>query len=531
VSNQRPIIIKKVKKVVGGGHHGGAWKVAYADFVTAMMAFFLLMWLLNMSSAEKRVRLSYHFKTFSLFKQGGTSFMGKSSSMFSETGETTQQAFRETPTDKKKSTNENETLSMSEKIELSNWQNRGGDSDEEKRKEAEISINLSTGKKQYADAALNVSNESGDGYMGGIETALKQSIMDQLGDMKDQVLVDTVEDGVRIQMIDKDGSEMFEIGSSRLTPKAKEVLQVINGNINKLPNKIIVEGHTDSIPYSGKEYSNWELSTERASSSRRQLEANGLAPDRIIRVAGYADTEPLIKENPADPRNRRISITLKTLSGSNNDSKDKMEAVKKEMELPALKVPYREKDTKNKFIPFEIKKQDTSAKENRPSSARESTAEKTKKDNALNPVIDNEIKDPIADPLMNVSRNSSTASGKTWLPKPLPAPDSTTYVERPAAKNQLNPILKKIKEKEAMKSEKQAQGKTEANASGKAAAVKQSGKTSSSPLKKLSPLIVRENGQDNKQKADSNNWGPVVKGNGWDPVIKNDSWNPVLNKD
>ena len=115
MSNQKAPIIKKVKKVSGGAPHGGAWKVAYADFVTAMMAFFLLMWLLNMSSAEKRVRLSYHFKTFSLFRHGGTSFMDKSSEMFSESGETTQKAFKENPTDKKKVSNKNQTLSMAEK--------------------------------------------------------------------------------------------------------------------------------------------------------------------------------------------------------------------------------------------------------------------------------------------------------------------------------------------------------------------------------------------------------------------------------
>jgi chemotaxis protein MotB len=517
VSNQRPIIIKKVKKVVGGGAHGGAWKVAYADFVTAMMAFFLLMWLLNMSSAEKRVRLSYHFKTFSLFAKGGTSFMGKSSSMFSESGETSQKSFADKSKNKRKDSIENEGLQ--------NWETGGGEADESTGKKTSISINLSTGKNKKADPNVTISNESGAGYMKGIEDALKQSIIDKLGDMKDQVLVDTVEDGVRIQMIDKDGSNMFESGSSKLTQKAKEVLQVISGNINKLPNKVIVEGHTDS--YSGKEYSNWELSTERASSSRRELEANGLAPERIVRVAGYAATEPLIKDNPADPQNRRISITLKTLSESNNNSEEEMDAIKKEKELPALTVPGREKDTK-KFIPYELKKPDEAAKEHRSST---SAAGKSKKDNILNPVIDNETKDPIANPVINVSKKSSTTNSKTWFPKPLPGPDSTTHVDPPAAKKQLNPILEKIKEKEAMKSEQQARGKTDTISSKRSASAKESNKTSARPLKKLSPLIVRENDQDKKQKAGSDNWSPVVKGNGFAPVIKNDSWNPVLNKD
>ncbi len=517
MSNQRPIIIKKVKKVVAGGAHGGAWKVAYADFVTAMMAFFLLMWLLNMSSAEKRVRVSNHFKTFSLFAKGGTSFMAKSSSMFSQPGETSQKSFVDKSKDKQKVSTENESLQ--------NWETGGGgDTEESENKKTSISINLSTGKNKKANPEINVSNESGAGYMEGIEAALKQSIIDKLGDMKDQVLVDMVEDGVRIQMVDKDGSNMFESGSSRLTPKAKEVLHVISGNINKLPNKVIVEGHTDSIPYSGKEYSNWELSTERASSSRRELEANGLAPGRIVRVAGYADTDPLIKENPADPQNRRISITLKTLSLSNDTS----DATKKEKELPVLTIPGREKDTGKKFIPYELKKPDEAAKEHRSST---SAPEKSKKDRSLSPVIDNDTKYPIANPVINISKKSSTTGAKTWFPKPLPGPDSTTYVDQPAAKKQINPILEKIKEKETIRSEKQAQRKNDTRASKRSASTKESSKTSARPLKKLAPLIVRENDQDKKQKANSDNWSPVVKGNGFTPVIKNDSWNPVLNKD
>jgi chemotaxis protein MotB len=103
---------------------------------------------------------------------------------------------------------------------------------------------------------------------------------------------------------------MFKLGSSELSPKAREVLRVISENIKSFPNKVIIEGHTDALAYAGGDYTNWELSTERASSARKELEANGLDPRRIARVAGYADTDPLIKEDPADPRNRRISIVL-----------------------------------------------------------------------------------------------------------------------------------------------------------------------------------------------------------------------------
>jgi len=247
VKKQNTIIIKKINKGGHGGAHGGSWKVAYADFVTAMMAFFLLLWLISMVSPEKRARVSAYFKYFSIYDQSGSSFMNSSSEIFSESGESSQKAF----------------TSIREK---------------------------------------NIQN---------MQEQLKKGIIGKLEDAKDQIVIDTVEGGVRIQMTDKDGSLMFETGSNKLTPEAKQILSVIGDNINKLPNKISVEGHTDSLQYAGNDYSNWELSTERASSARRELEANGLNARRIDRVSGYADKDPLIKDNPEDPRNRRISIIVK----------------------------------------------------------------------------------------------------------------------------------------------------------------------------------------------------------------------------
>jgi chemotaxis protein MotB len=257
MKGQKTIIIKKVKKHGHEGHHGGSWKVAYADFVTAMMAFFLLLWLITMVSPEKRARVANYFKYFSLYTSGGTSWMEKSSEIFGESGENKQKAFTD------------------------------------------------------IEGQTTANAESSENMIRSIEKKLKEDIINKLGDVKDHILVDTVEGGVRIQMMDKEGSLMFELGSNQLTPKAKEILRVIGDNINKLPNKITIEGHTDALPYARSDYSNWELSTERASSARKELEANGLDPNRIIRVSGYAATDPLIKENPMDPRNRRISIIIK----------------------------------------------------------------------------------------------------------------------------------------------------------------------------------------------------------------------------
>jgi chemotaxis protein MotB len=140
---------------------------------------------------------------------------------------------------------------------------------------------------------------------------LKTDIENKLSDIKDQVLVDVFEGGVRIQLVDKDGKNMFDLGSAEPTPLALRIIRVIGDNIKSIPNPVEIEGHTDSLAYQSLHYSNWDLSTERALGARQALENNGLSPNRLTRIAGYADTVPFIQEDPRDPRNRRISIILK----------------------------------------------------------------------------------------------------------------------------------------------------------------------------------------------------------------------------
>ncbi|MEW6260171.1 MAG: flagellar motor protein MotB [Thermodesulfobacteriota bacterium] len=249
----QPIIVKKVKKVVHGGHHGGSWKVAYADFVTAMMAFFLLMWLVTMVSPEKRAGVSYYFKHFNIFEKSGISFVqshltGKVSTM-------DQQAFG--------------------KVEI-----------EEEGTEIEVQR-----RKAY-------------------EEALKQEIESRLADVKDQILVNLFENGVRVEIVEKSSSAMFPLGSSVMNENGKRILSVLTKVIREGDRKIAIEGHTDALAFSTAAYSNWELSTERASAARREMERNGFPTNRLMRVTGFADTQPLIAENPSDPRNRRISILI-----------------------------------------------------------------------------------------------------------------------------------------------------------------------------------------------------------------------------
>jgi chemotaxis protein MotB len=250
----QPIIIKKVVKG-HGGHHGGAWKVAYADFVTALMAFFLLMWLLAMVSPEKRAGISNYFKTFNIFDKSGLSFV--------------------------------ETKSMS-KIGVMEGQ----------------SINKPDMSVQVDE---EVARKSGEALM----ERLKQEIETKLADLKDQIIVDTFEGAVRIEILDKENGTMFPLGSAEMSANARRVLKTIAPVIIASKRKIAIEGHTDALVYAaGNKFSNWELSTERASAARRELEKDGLPTDMLARVSGYAATQPLVKDNLYDPRNRRISILL-----------------------------------------------------------------------------------------------------------------------------------------------------------------------------------------------------------------------------
>jgi len=252
MEDRSKVIIRKVNKKSHGGHHGGSWKVAYADFVTAMMAFFLLLWLLSMTSPESKAALSHYFNSFSLFKdqpqQSGTSILDKSSGI----------------------------LNVGRSLQSE-------------------SARIQAAKKATTEE---------------LAKAMRDAIDDKLKAMKNQILIDTTQEGLKIQIVDNEGSEIFRSGSAEPTEKARQIIKLVSENLREKPNRIIIEGHTDSAPFKTTQKTNWELSTSRASAARRELENNGIDPNRIARVVGYADQEPLIKENPKDLRNRRISIIL-----------------------------------------------------------------------------------------------------------------------------------------------------------------------------------------------------------------------------
>ena len=253
----KSIIIKKVKKVQGAGAHGGSWKVAFADFMTGMMAFFLLMWLVNMTTKPQKEKLAHYFQEYSIFAEGGA-------------GGTTEMIAKE-----------------------------------QAATEAQITVT-------QAPAAAGGAAES-EASAAGLERfkeQLQQEIEQRLADLKEQVSIQVVEGGVKVDIMDKEGNPMFPLGSTTLTDSGQKILKVLCDNIKNTSNRIEIEGHTDAVTYAKKEFGNWELSTSRASAARLEVEKNGIPSSRLLRVSGYAATEPIIKENPFDPRNRRISLRL-----------------------------------------------------------------------------------------------------------------------------------------------------------------------------------------------------------------------------
>ena len=282
MAENRPIIIKKGKKGHAGAH-GGAWKVAYADFMTAMMAFFLLMWLLSMVVPEKRAGVEQYFKEFSLFDKQSALDIRQGGAMMPD----------------------QDKPPVPQRDQLTEAAEHG--------------------------KAPAVQPEQ-------LKAKLRDAMNLNLPDIKDQLTVDVTEAGVRIQIGYKDEDPLFAKGSPELTAKGRKAIQFIGLQLKPLPNRVEVEGHTDSVNFSGGRYTNWELSTARASSARVALEQGGLQEERLARVSGLASTQPLFPDNPADPRNRRISILVRnyTAAEGQNGLSESLGAEKSKPREPSI---------------------------------------------------------------------------------------------------------------------------------------------------------------------------------------------------
>ena len=293
----QPIVIKKIVK--GGGHHGGAWKVAYADFVTAMMAFFLLMWLLNVTDAEQKNAISNYFdpthpKASDMRSGAGGVMGGTSMSTEGAMVSTVQPITQPTPTG---------TSGSSLNAAKATGQIKG-DSETDEAGSGQDSA------EEQAEAELKAQEEE---KLEEVKEALEQAMASnpELADLSENLLVDMTPEGLRIQVVDSKGKPMFPSGSARMYERTRKLMEQVGKVVQAVPNEISVRGHTDSVPYGANaDYTNWELSSDRANASRRALKDTGVPSDRLNNVVGKADTEHLLPEDPTNARNRRISIVL-----------------------------------------------------------------------------------------------------------------------------------------------------------------------------------------------------------------------------
>lgn len=269
----RPIIIKRIKKSAGG-HHGGAWKIAYADFVTAMMAFFLLMWLMGSTAKGDLQGIAEYFKTPLKVAMAGGSGSGDSSSVIQGGG--------------RDLSRQEGQLKKGENAATKKIQSQKAAELERERVEAN---RLKTLKQRIENLIEN-------------NPLLKQ--------YKDQLLLDITTEGLRIQIVDEQNRPMFALAKAELQPYTKIILHEIGRTLNDVPNRISLSGHTDAVMYSSGEkgYSNWELSADRANASRRALILGGMDEAKVLRVVGLASAVLFDKKNPLNPVNRRISIIV-----------------------------------------------------------------------------------------------------------------------------------------------------------------------------------------------------------------------------
>jgi chemotaxis protein MotB len=268
------LVIRRVKKVKRGGHHGGSWKIAYADFVTAMMAFFLLMWLIGSTTKGDLEGIAEFFRTPLKVALAGGSGSGDSSSVIQGGG-----------TDLSRSTGQVQRTD-----------------DPAKRQ----TINLQAARAELARIELEKLQSLKRRFEDAIERDPK------LSQFKNQIKLEITPEGLQITVVDEQNRAMFDTGRAQLKDYTRDIMHAIGGLLNGVDNAISLAGHTDANQYAGGErgYSNWELSADRANASRRELVAGGMNESKVLRVVGLSSSLPLDTEDPLDPMNRRISLVV-----------------------------------------------------------------------------------------------------------------------------------------------------------------------------------------------------------------------------
>ncbi len=316
MDNTQPIIVKRVKKVAGG-HHGGAWKIAFADFATAMMAFFLVMWLMSSATPEQKKLISGYF-------QDPIGFTESASPHVIDLGGTP------TPSPDRTLNPELEPAQSEAQI----------DSDQ-----------VETFAEQLERERLELLLQ---------ELQNKVDENPELQKFKDQILFEITQDGLRIQIMDAENRPMFALGSAQLQPYFEDILLALVDTIAAVPNKISVSGHTDAKPFSGRsDFGNWELSAGRANAARRTLVIGGYPEDQIARVVGYASSALFDRKDPLNPVNRRIDILVLTkkaqrsIEGEQPAAVDSTDAAEATDAPPATTEPLQPQQLRERLNIFE----------------------------------------------------------------------------------------------------------------------------------------------------------------------------------
>ncbi|MDH4563331.1 flagellar motor protein MotB [Pseudomonas sp. BN411] len=279
MENNQPIIVKRVKRYAAG-HHGGAWKIAFADFATAMMAFFLVLWLMSSATPEQKKAISGYFKDPIGFTESASPYV-------IDLGGTPTPA-------------PDRTLNPELK-----------DAPDSQESAADSTDKTQVDASQVETLADQIERERLELLLQELQNKVEEN--PELRKFKDQILFEITQDGLRIQIMDAANRPMFDLGSARLQPYFEDILLILAETIKAVPNKISISGHTDAKPYAGAgDFGNWELSAGRANAARRTLIAGGYPEDQVARVVGYASSALFDRKDPFNPVNRRIDIIVLT---------------------------------------------------------------------------------------------------------------------------------------------------------------------------------------------------------------------------
>ncbi|MBB2899049.1 flagellar motor protein MotB [Pseudomonas sp. AS2.8] len=318
MDNNQPIIVKRIKKSAAG-HHGGAWKIAFADFATAMMAFFLVLWLMSSATPEQKKAIAGYFQDPIGFTEsaspyvidlGGTPTPAPDRTLNPEIQaqpDSTQNKVNPDMQERADPNDSNRVTPDPTQAPDPSDKRQPNDAAQQQKDASQAKMDPSQAEK----IAEQVDKERLELLLQELQNKIEQN--PELQKFKDQILLEITQDGLRIQIVDADNRPMFDSGSPRLKSYFEDILLAMADTIRQVPNKISISGHTDAARYNGKgDFSNWELSAGRANAARRALVAGGYPEEQVARIVGYASSAPFDREHPLNPVNRRIDIIVLT---------------------------------------------------------------------------------------------------------------------------------------------------------------------------------------------------------------------------